>query len=182
MSLVLWLLLGGCRHPAPPEAPALVVDPTVVRPGPTPAGRVVEGVWEDARWPLRLVVPAGWTARPGADADRLRLTLEGPDGVRLEVLALDPGAGPGPRPECAWDFVDRGRYRVLHVARPITVATCTPIDADGPLRQGWYLDEEGLTWGFEAVLPAGRRLDGRHAVETLLGTVQVRSGGASAAP
>jgi len=152
------------------------VDPTVVSPASAPAGQLQGSVWEDARWPLRLEVPEGWTATPGLAESALRLVLRAPDGVRLEVYALGPDAAPPPRPECTWDFVSRGRYRVVRVARPITVGTCTPVDADAPLRQGWYLPEAGMTWGFEAVLPAGRRLDGRHAVEAVLATVQVKGG------
>jgi hypothetical protein len=168
------VLLLGCRH-RPVEPPPPLVPMEVAVAG-APAGTVEGGLFTDAAWPFTISVPEGWTATPGVAGGATRVTLADTlTGTTVQVLVA-PGREPGPAPrdDCDWDFVDTARYRVLHLNRPVTIATCTPHAPDGPHRLGWYVADGDLAWTIEASVPRGGLADVRPTLEPMLGTIRLR--------
>lgn len=164
--ILLALALAACtRHKTPPpmvSGEALPLSPPL-------AGEVVDGVFTDDRYGLRLPVPEGWEAWPGLRDAPLRVRLSHADsGAQVEVRVYDGRLEvPPARPECAWVFTDEGRYRTLRVAQSVIVATCRPESPAGVhvfatlvplLDQTWDLEILAPNEGMPAALRAGQSL------------------------
>lgn len=165
--MIALLLLAACvKHATPPPLEDL---PPAAQPSP-PSGSVVDGVYQDSFLPLQVNVPPGWSARVGRQETPLRLSLsQDGAGPRVEILALPRGAtAPLSRPDCAWEFVDTGRYRHLLVADLITVATCTPTDPASPHVFATLLSREDITWSLEIVTRADAMISDKAAGEAVL--------------
>lgn len=172
MIPLLLVSLLGCPKPAEPP-PSLVATPP---PPEAPlAGAVTDGAFRDARLPLVVPLPPEWTARVGLDADPLRVALADPvSGAVVEVRVADDVVPMG-RDGCDWTFVDDAPYRVPGAPGVVRVATCTPLDARAPRVFGVFVLRGGRGWHFEAVVPPGRLLAGRAALDEVL--ARARYGG-----
>lgn len=172
--IALVILLGGCKKPPPPpvENPALVEGAAVAPP--SPAGTLADGHYQDARWPLTVEVPDGWTALVGSEAGDVRLSVTEPESRVTVEVKVTGALGPTPRDGCSWTFVDDARYRVVRTTREVRVATCTPFDAQDVRVFGVYLAGEAAWVELEATMPPGKLLAGRAAVERVAGEVRFR--------
>lgn len=167
MSPVCLLLLAcTCRPPAPPEVPAA---PPPAAPA-LPAGELADGLYLDHRWGFSIAVPEGMTAWIGRDDGSIRLTLTSErTRARLAIWVFADAMDTfRPRSDCRWDFVDTARYRALGGTRPLTVGTCTPLQVEAPLVQGWLLPGPAATVQAEVDLPAGVVQEGREEAEAVL--------------
>lgn len=173
---LLLLAAVGCRHPG--KRAELVQDPgaRAAEAPRAPAGSVVDGVWNDARFPWTIHVPSGWEVVPGVEGENPRLTLvDGTTRARVEVSVFPGGAlGPRERRGCAWEFTDTAGYRALAVPGPMTVGTCTPEDARYARVLGYYLQKDGVAYDVEEVLPPGKLVDGKVAADACLGGLRLR--------
>jgi len=174
--ILLWLALASCScrrtGPAAPVEDAPAVEQV------QPAGLVVAGRFVDGRWGFSVPVPEGWVARPGRDDGSIRLTLvHEASGSWLEVWAFS-GAADGfrPRSGCRWTFVDRARYRDRGGAEALSVGSCTPLQPDGALVQGWLIPGPGATAQVELHLPEGALAEGRRAAEPVLRDLRFEPG------
>jgi hypothetical protein len=141
-----------------------------------PAGHFAGGAFVDDTYALSVLVPEGWAAEVGDIDAPLRLTLHhAATGATLEYRAWRAdSAEPTPRDRCTWTFDDTGHYSALRVPGPVLAATCTPEDASDPRRLGWFLARDGVAYSAEALLPAGRLLGGKAAVEDALASARFR--------
>jgi hypothetical protein len=172
VSALLLLVLLSCRHAAAPD-PALLSSPPAAAEI-VPAGAVVDGVWEDARYPWTMRVPRGWEAVVGEEGHGPRLTIVHSESrARLEVSVRDDAA-PGPRPRrgCAWTFESDGGYRAIPGAGPLRAATCSPDEAQDARLLGYFLVRGGRAWDFEVVAPPGALLEAKRQTDQVLSTVR----------
>lgn len=166
--------LVGCRHPAapggaPPEAaePPRAAPPPAPPP-PPPTGVVLDGVWVDAVHPLRVVLPAGWSARPAAEGGDLRATFtHAPTGTVVEVHVA-PDEAPLTRAGCTWRFEDRSPYRLAGRDGPVTAASCWSEDPAAPRVTSWSFAEGAVTWELVVLTPRGLLEESNEAVRGLL--------------
>lgn len=173
-ATLLLLLGGGCRHPAAPagtpvEAGGLLPSaPAPPAPPPPPTGVVTDGVWRDAAQPLRVVLPAGWSARPAVEGTSLRATfVHAPTGTVVEVHVA-PDEVPLPREGCAWRFEDRSPYRLAGRDGAVTAATCWTEDPASPRVTSWIFTEGAVTWQVVVLTPRGLLEESNEAVRGLL--------------
>lgn len=171
------LALAGCRScrkdPLEPPAPR----PKLVERLPSaPAGHFAGGAFVDDSFPLSILVPGGWAAEVGDIDSPVRLTLHhAATGATLEYRAWRAEtAEPGPRERCTWTFDDTGHYSALRVPGEVLAATCTPADPSEPRRLGWFIARDGVAFSAEALLPAGKLLDSKSAVEDALASARFR--------
>ena len=166
-------LLLACRKPLlDPPPPLLAVEAAV----PAPAGTVRNGTYTDARWPLAVPLPVGWSSVIGVADGEDRLVLEDSvTGLRV-TFAATPGGALAPRPldGCTWTFADTARYRAVKVPVEVLTATCTP-DEPGSARVIAYAiaQEEGVLH-VEGRIPAGSLQAGKAALDALVGAVRFR--------
>lgn len=165
---LLWLALTSCscRKPVLSEAAEAVVVVEEVK----PAGTLDGGRYVDGRWGFVVPVPEGWAARPGRDDGSIRLTMNHEaTGSRLEVWVFDGVATEfRPRSDCRWTFVDRARYRDQGGADEVSVGSCTPLQPDGSLVQGWLVLGQGATAQVELHLLEGALVQGRRAAAPVI--------------
>lgn len=138
------------------------------------AGTVQNGEYLDADWPIRMRVPEGWTATPGARDEPLRLSLREPRtqvGLELRIYADGP-VGPRSREGCAWTFETEGHFRAVRVADPVVVATCTPDEPLAPRVLGYYFKRGEAVYALESVLPVGHLIDGKSMADDAVGGVR----------
>lgn len=169
----LWLLpwLLGCKK-RPPEddfSDIEAAEDEVAR-----NGRIVDGRFVDDALRFSIDVPAGWAAEPGPAGTALRVSLRhAAMDLRVEVWAYPPGdRDPRPREGCLWTFQDRGYYRMIRVADPVSIATCTAEDADAPRVLAWMVDRPDATFHFEVSLPSAVLIPGKEAVRGLFTTIR----------
>lgn len=171
--MILLLTLAGCpKRPDVEEGPPAALPPPSAPAAPAVATGHVDGTeYVDGDLPFRLRVPEGWTAAPGTEGAPLRVAVEDPvSHCRLEVKTWDdPQPGPHPRVGCAWTYTGEGHYRVVRVADPVVVATCTPDDATGARVLGYYFEHAGRVYGLEEIVPAGALLPGKTALDDAIG-------------
>ena len=140
----------GCRARVAAPVPRTPVP--VAAAAPT-TGAVVDGVYVDREWPVRWVVPAGWSARAGASG-----------GWRVRLLHADTGAAwelwMGPEaasacPEGWWQgFSATGPFRGPAVLPEAQVATCLSEPNAGAV---WtWRPVEGPPWALRLWLPSQR--------------------------
>ena len=156
---LLALLLPGCpKAPAPSDGPGTMVEVPGVPGAAEAAGRIVDGTYTDARWPLTVAVPAGWTNTVGHDGDEARATFVDPEGDVRITVAVTPGDTLAPRtlPGCTWTFQDVARYRTVRVPEPVLVGTCTPEDPAGARILTWVVAHDGVRWHIEGEVTPGR--------------------------
>ncbi len=173
--MTLLLLLAGCPKPVTEVPPALVSDPAAAAAAAQAAGRVEGGVWVDAVYPFSVRIPEGWAVVPGSGGDVRFRTSDTTGEIDVEVRAVPGGPRePLPRAGCTWDFVDTARYRELRLPAPLTVATCSPIEADGERVLGWYFGETDVTYTVEAAIAPGSLDRALGTLGEMLGTVRMR--------
>lgn len=167
MISLLLLLLLSCTHKTrqpllPPAAPVIAVD--------APSGRIVDGVYIDARFGFTLPLATGWAPTLGVADGALRLSATNADtGARVSVSAREPGSlSPVLRPDCEWTFEDRGRYRILRVSGEITVATCTPNEPTAARVFLVILARTDAAWHLEIEAPGTSMAAARYAGHALL--------------
>lgn len=166
IALLPLLGLLGCPKPAEPPPSLVEAPPTAVA---RPSGALTDGAYRDARLPLVVPIPPDWTARVGLDAEPLRVALTDPTSGTVVEVRVAEDVAPLRRDACDWTFVDDAPYRLPGVPGGVRVATCTPLDARAPRVLGAYVLRGGLGWHFEAVVPPGRLLAGRAALDEILG-------------
>lgn len=176
--MLLWLL--ACRHKGP-EEPILIVPPPAPKPAEAPhapSGTVAGGEYADGEYSFRLDVPEGWKVDVGTTGDAYRVGIEEPTThARLEVRVwLDGEVGPRPRPDCDWNFEVEGHFRVVRVADPVVVATCTPKDPDDPRILGYYFERGGRVYGLEERIPAGALAPAKPTLDDAVGGLRFLMG------
>lgn len=161
--ILFWAALLSCSCKRSTVAPP--VEPIPVAATVPPSGEVIDGRFTDARWGYSMAVPEGWSAEPMRDDGSIRLALNhAATGSRMEVwIFAGQATGFRPRSDCRWTFEDRARYRVRGGSEPLTVGSCTPLEPDGPLVQGWLLPGPEATAQVELRLPEGALVQGQRA-------------------
>jgi|GEM_PF-1733188 len=135
-----------------------------------PAGNVQDGVYIDGSYPLAITLPEGWQAQPGDSDSSMRLqAFHLSSGVSVEVRVEHASDAPRTeRRDCTWRFEDAGTHDTLRVSGTVEVATCAPNDPNYPRVFATRFTRSGLTYSFEVIVPAGRMLSSKAAVEDLL--------------
>ena len=137
---------------------------------PAPAGSIVQASYHDGSYPFSVPVGEGWVAHPGMSDAPLRVVLEHiSTAATLEVWVFHGSSTePRPRAGCTWSFADQGSYEQLRSPEARTIGTCVPDDAEGEIVLGTTMVRSALAYHFELLVPPGRLLQARHAVEGLL--------------
>ncbi len=166
--MLLLAALACVKKPMLPPDTATLTAP-VEKPRPMPAGKVMDGLYVDANYPLAVRVPDEWVVTLGAGAAETRMTLLNP-ATKVEIVFYAWVGDPTPRPHpgCAWSFTDIGHYRVVRVREAILTATCTPENPDDPRIIAYFVARDGVAYAAEEVLPPGTLTTGRDAADAIL--------------
>jgi len=139
-----------------------------------PAGSVRDGSYVDGSYPLAIALPDGWQAQAGASDSPMRVqAFHLSTGVSVEVRVEHASDVPRTdRRDCTWRFEDAGAHDALLVSGTVEVATCAPNDPNYPRVFATRITRNGLTYTFEVIVPAGRMISSKNAVESLLSGVR----------
>lgn len=168
MTLLVLAWLACVKKPPPPPDPTTLVAPIEKVRSP-PAGKVMDGQFIDATYPLAVRVPDDWVVTIGEGQGETRVRLLNP-ATKVELIFYAWTGDPTPRPhaDCSWSFTDVGHYRVVRVPEAILTATCTPDDPDHARILAYFLAKDGVAFSAEEVLPPGTLTTGRDAADSVL--------------
>jgi hypothetical protein len=169
--LILGVALVACRRAPPPSEPPtdLVrdseLDAAIPERGPA--------TWRDGTdLGISVAVPAGWSILLGrTPAERVRFVADA--GVEVRLLSGSDGE-PRTLDGCAWVSVDHSaRHRLIPALEPASLASCAPIEPEGPLVFAWIGRlATGSTWlHVELAVPPGEWVAGQDLAEPLLRSI-----------